>query len=185
MYLIVGLGNPGKEYANTRHNLGFRAIYNLAKTNNITKTIYKDHSLVATGKIAGERVALAQPQTFMNKSGVAVEQLVRDYKVPLDKLIIIYDDLDLPTGKIRIKLKGSSGGHNGIKSIIDHLGTEQFARIKIGIGRPPEGVGVVNYVLEYFTEEEEKVIKDSLKDIIGVIETILSKGFQDAMTKYN
>ncbi len=185
MHLIVGLGNPGEKYANTRHNVGFRAIYSLAKAYTVGDVSFKHKALIAMGKIAGERVLLAQPQTYMNNSGEAVRLLIDYYKIPRKDVIIIYDDLDLPTGKLRLKLKGSSGGHNGLKSVIAHLGIEEFARIRVGIDRPPGGQDVVDYVLECFDSEEEKIIENSMADIVDAVKMIFTDGFQAVMNKYN
>jgi peptidyl-tRNA hydrolase, PTH1 family len=185
MKLIVGLGNPGEKYLLTRHNVGFRAIFSLAKTYNISSTFYRHKSLLAEGDIFGHKLILAQPLIFMNKSGEAVKLLKDFYQLSENDIIIIYDDLDIPPGKIRIKIKGSSGGHNGIKSIIESLNTRDFPRIRIGIGRPPEGIEAINYVLGYFTTEEDKLIEESVKRIQDVVELILKDGFQEAMNKYN
>jgi len=185
MYLIVGLGNPGDDYVETRHNIGFKAIFSLAEAYNIKNTSYKFRALIARGMIKDKPVLLAQPLTYMNKSGEAVGLLVKYYKIPLEKVIVIYDDLDLPTGKLRIKTRGSAGGHKGLRSIINILGTDEIPRIRIGIDRPPEEIAVVDYVLGYFDKEEEIIIKDAMKEVVSAVETILVDGFEEAMNKFN
>lgn len=185
MYLIVGLGNPGEKYANTRHNIGFRAVFSLAKAYHIKKTNYKLKSIIATGLIAGQKVMLAQPQTYMNNSGEAVRLLADYYNIPTDRIIIIYDDLDLPTGKIRIKTKGSDGGHKGLRSVIKHLGTNEIIRIRIGIDHPPDKLEVVDYVLGYFSREEEKLIKRSIEETVAAVKIIFEEGLAVAMSKFN
>ncbi|NLM96044.1 MAG: aminoacyl-tRNA hydrolase, partial [Halanaerobiaceae bacterium] len=139
MFLVVGLGNPGPEYTNTRHNVGCSAIYMLARKIGINSTTARFRAIIGKGSIAEARVILAQPLTYMNNSGEAVKQIVDYYKISIDKIIIISDDMALPTGKIRIKEKGSAGGHNGLKSIFDYLGTQNIPRIRIGIDSPPAG----------------------------------------------
>lgn len=185
MFLIVGLGNPGPKYRMTRHNAGFMAIHKLAEDFNIKANTTKFQSILGQGTIADNKVILAQPITYMNNSGMAVRQLVDYYKIEREKLIIIYDDLDLPPGKIRIKKKGSSGGHNGVSSIIESLGTQEVPRIRIGIGSPPEDFPVIDYVLGHFTAEEIPIIEDTLSKISPIIEEIIENGFQKAMNKYN
>lgn len=185
MHLIVGLGNPGEEYANTRHNVGFRVIHFLAKISGIKATTFKFKAIIGRGCIEDNKVILAQPQTFMNNSGEAVGLLVNYFKIPLDKIIIIHDDLDLPTGKIRIRLNGSSGGHKGLRSIINTLGSEEISRIRIGIGRPTDRVEVIDYVLDYFEPEEEEEITKSISLAAAAVKSILSEGYFTAMNKYN
>src|SRR5690554_1430956 len=185
MYLITGLGNPGDEYVNTRHNVGFRAIHLLSETYNIKNTSYKFRAMVARGKINQRDVMLAQPLTYMNKSGEAVKLLMEGYNIPLQKLIVIYDDLDLPTGGIRIKKKGSAGGHKGLSSIIRMMQTEEITRIRIGIDHPPEDEGVIDYVLGYFNKEEEELIESAMEKVVETVETIFMDGFDEAMNKFN
>ncbi|NLJ84498.1 MAG: aminoacyl-tRNA hydrolase [Halanaerobiaceae bacterium] len=185
MFLIVGLGNPGPRYRLTRHNAGFMAVHKLAEDFNIKANSTKFQAIIGEGHIAGNKVILAQPLTYMNSSGIAVKQIVDYYKIERDKIIIIYDDLDLPPGKLRIKKKGSSGGHNGIASIIESLGTQEIPRIRIGIGSPPEDFSVIDYVLGHFTAEERAIIEETLNRISPVIEEIIQNGYQAAMSKYN
>lgn len=185
MKAVVGLGNPGEKYARTRHNIGFRAVSNLADKFSIKADQLKCHSLLGEGSVGDKKIVLAQPLTYMNNSGKAVWSLVKSYNLSKDDLIIIYDDLDLPLGKMRIKNKGSSGGHNGLKSIINYLDRTDFTRIRIGIGSPPEGVDVVDYVLGYFLDEEDDIIEQTLSDISGAVELIEEKSVEEAMNKYN
>lgn len=185
MYLIVGLGNPGDKYSSTRHNVGFRTIYNLAGDFDITGTRHKLKAILAKGRINDNGVILAQPQTYMNNSGKSVKLIIDYFKIPINKLIVIYDDMDLPTGKIRIKTAGSPGGHNGLRSIINCLGTNKIPRIRVGIGRPPEGMSTINYVLGCFLEDEDKLINEAIKNISEAIPVIIRDGFETAMNKYN
>lgn len=185
MYLIVGLGNPGKKYAATRHNVGFRAICNLAGKNNIKAARIRFKSLMGQGNIAGEKVILAQPQTYMNNSGQAVRLLIDYFKIPLENIIIIYDDLDLSVGKIRIKKKGSAGGHNGLKSIINHLGSNEIPRIRVGIDRPPDYIDVIDYVLGHFSADEEKEINKAMDVVCEAVYLVLTEGYHQAMNKFN
>lgn len=160
MFLIVGLGNPGTEYAATRHNIGFDMVTFLSDQYNIPLRSREEKALVGKGVIEGQKVILAQPQTYMNLSGESVRALMDYYKLDLDELIVIYDDISLPVGQIRIRMKGSAGGHNGIKSIIQHMGTQEFARIKIGVGGKPEGGDLVKHVLGRFSREQDAMFRD-------------------------
>lgn len=182
--LIVGLGNPGKEYARTRHNVGFRAVTAIAEKYNLkSQKSYQCYSLIGEGIIADKDVVVAQPLTYMNKSGKAVAFLINYYKVVLEDVIIIYDDLDLPPGRLRIKTSGSSGGHNGLKSIFNYLDTQKIPRIRIGIGH--SSGDTKSYVLGHFNSEEEKIIKKAIKNVVKAVEVILKDGFQTAMNKFN
>ena len=160
MFLIVGLGNPGTEYAATRHNIGFDMVTFLSDQYNIPLRSREEKALVGKGVIEGQKVILAQPQTYMNLSGESVRALMDYYKLDLDELIVIYDDISLPVGQIRIRMKGSAGGHNGIKSIIQHMGTQEFVRIKIGVGGKPEGGDLVKHVLGRFSREQDAMFRD-------------------------
>lgn len=164
MYLILGLGNPGKEYENTRHNIGFRVIDALADRLKITslKLMHKCQAFVGEAEYAGHKVILAQPNTFMNNSGAAAAQLLHWHKIPIDHLIIIYDDVDLPVGSLRLREKGSAGGHHGIESIISHLHTTEFVRIRVGIGR--EGAEVTEYVLSKIPPAERELLDGSIEN---------------------
>jgi PTH1 family peptidyl-tRNA hydrolase len=191
--LIVGLGNPGRIYAQNRHNIGYRCINHLAKLYSIETNRRQCHSQVGSGDIAHVKVVLAKPVTFVNLSGEAVEPLMRRYKIKATDLIVIYDDLDLPLGKLRLRHGGSAGGHKGIKSIISALGSKDFCRIKVGIGRPANEDGtvitdedaIVNYVLSDFTPQEESVIKPAIAQVAKAIESILTDGITVAMNKFN
>ena len=160
MYLIIGLGNPGTEYAATRHNIGFDMVTYLSDKYRIPLRGKEGRAIVGKGFIEGQKVMLAQPQTYMNLSGESVRALVDFYKLTEEELVIIYDDISLPVGQVRIRPKGSAGGHNGIKSIIQHLGTQEFPRIKIGVGDKPANGDLVKHVLGRFSKEEDARIRD-------------------------
>jgi PTH1 family peptidyl-tRNA hydrolase len=191
--LIVGLGNPGKLYARNRHNVGFRTIDHLAKLYSIVTNRRQCHAQVGGGKIAEVKVVLAKPATFVNQSGEAVVCLVNTYDVPFSDLVVIHDDLDLPLGKIRIRPNGSAGGHKGMNSIISLLGSEEFPRIKIGIGRPMTADGtaisdedkIVDYVLSDFTPREDDIIKAAIVQVAKAVQAILTEGITAAMNKFN
>lgn len=184
--LIVGLGNPGREYANTRHNIGFRCVDALANRHNL---IFDDKkrakAKVASGQIGTQRVVLAKPQTYMNLSGSAVQSLLSFYRIPPARLIVIYDDLDLPVGTLRIRPKGGSGGHRGMADIIQRLGTQDFPRIRVGIGRPDPHIDPAAYVLRPFRDEEEPLIQEAVARVISAVETWLTDGIDRAMNRYN
>lgn len=160
MFLIVGLGNPGTEYAATRHNIGFDMVTYLSDKYRIPMRSKEGKAIVGKGVIEGQKVMLAQPQTYMNLSGESVRALMDYYKLTEEELVIFYDDISLPVGQIRIRAKGSAGGHNGIKNIIQHLGTQEFPRIKIGVGAKPEKGDLVKHVLGRFGKEEDARIRD-------------------------
>ncbi|MFO7814540.1 MAG: aminoacyl-tRNA hydrolase [Halanaerobiales bacterium] len=184
MKLIVGLGNPGQKYAETRHNVGFTAIKRLADHFNIRNVDKDCEALVARGEIEHEKVILAQPLTYMNKSGRAISKLVDKFNISLENLIVIYDDLDLPTGKLRVKSKGSSGGHKGIKSIMENLDSKEINRIRIGIGRPLD-LPVNEYVLREFSDEQQKRVEETFEIIDQVVIDIINNGVSSAMNKFN
>lgn len=185
MYLIVGLGNPGTEYAATRHNIGFDMVTYLSDRYNIPLRSRENKAIVGKGMIGGQKVMLAQPQTYMNLSGESVRALLDYYKMDIDELIIIYDDISLPVGQIRVRPKGSAGGHNGIKSIIQHLRTEEFARIKIGVGAKPEGGDLVKHVLGRFSREEDGIIRDVFALAEEALEALLDGDVAAAMNRVN
>jgi PTH1 family peptidyl-tRNA hydrolase len=185
MYIIIGLGNPDRRYAATRHNIGFDAITRIADEYNIPLDFKKHKAICGKGYIGGEKVVLAQPQTFMNLSGESVRELVDFYKVSNEEIIVIYDDISLEVGQLRLRSKGSAGGHNGIKNIISHLGTEEFARIKIGVGDKPEDWDLADYVLSRFPKEEEPVIREALKRSSEAVKSIITDGMESAMNIYN
>lgn len=185
MKCIVGLGNPGKKYELTKHNVGFWAVDQLSDQWDLPFQKEKWNSLVTEGVVSGEKVMLMKPLTYMNLSGEAVGAAVQFLKLPLEDLLVIYDDMDIPLGQLRLKQKGSAGGHNGIKSIIQHLGTEQWKRIKIGIGRPPEYMSVVDYVLAPFSDTEHKTAADAAIKTVEVVNEWLKNDFLSSMNKYN
>lgn len=185
MYVVVGLGNPGKKYANTRHNIGFDVVDYLASSNNIKLNKIKFKSLYGEGIIGEEKVILLKPQTYMNNSGEALLEIYNFYKVPIENIIVIVDDIDIEFGTLRIKRKGSGGTHNGLKSIIDEIQNQNFPRIKIGIGRPFEGQDLAKHVLSQFTDKERKDINDSIEKAAIAVETIITKGIDEAMNQFN
>ncbi len=185
MYIIIGLGNPTREYEATRHNIGFDAITRLADDNNISLDTKKHKAICGKGMIGGEKVILAKPQTYMNLSGESVRDLIDFYKVTKDEIIVIYDDISLDVGQLRIRTKGSAGGHNGIKNIIAHLGSDEFYRIKIGVGDKPKNWDLADYVLARFPKEEEPAIREALEKVSKACETIIRDGAQVAMNLYN
>ena len=186
MYIIVGLGNPERKYDGTRHNIGFSAITAIADEYNISMDIKKHKAICGKGHIDGQKVILAMPLTYMNLSGESVRELVDYYKIdPEDELIIIYDDINLAPGKLRIREKGSAGGHNGIKSIISNLGTQEFSRIRIGVGEKPKGWDLADYVLGRFSKEEEPTIREALQNTVQACSTILNEDIRTAMNKFN
>jgi len=185
MYIIVGLGNPTKTYDGTRHNIGFSVIDQIAADLGISIDERKHKAKFGRGYIGSEKVILAKPQTYMNLSGESVRALVDYYKVDKDELIIIYDDTSLDAGQIRIRQKGSAGGHNGIKSIISHLGTVEFPRIKVGIGSKPPGFDLADYVLSKFKADEKDVIKEAIISASDAVRLIVTDDINEAMNQYN
>jgi len=191
MKIIVGLGNPGKTYAHSRHNVGFQCLNHFARLHSIHFFHRQCQARVSIGKLGGEKLLLARPGTFMNLSGRSVACLVRKHKTPLTDLLVIYDDLDLPPGKIRLRQSGSSGGHKGISSIISALGSEDFPRIRVGIGRPQgekqsmSEDAIVNYVLSDFSSQEEPIIKPVIARVAEAIDCFLTQGIEAAMNKFN
>ena len=185
MYIIVGLGNPTREYQATRHNIGWDAITRIADDYNIPLNSRKHKAICGTGIIEGEKVLLAQPLTYMNLSGECVRELVDYYKISLHELIVIYDDINLEVGQLRIRKKGSAGGQNGMKNIIQHLGSDDFPRIRIGVGDKPEGWDLADYVLSKFKDDEQSIIREALKNASDACRMIISSGIDAAMNKYN
>jgi PTH1 family peptidyl-tRNA hydrolase len=184
-YLIAGLGNPGLKYVDTRHNVGFEMLDVLAGAAGIRVSKIKFKSLIGEGKISGHSVILAKPQTFMNASGEAIRDIMQYYKIPPDRLIVIFDDVSLDTGRIRIRARGSAGGHTGMKNIIYHLGTEDFPRIRIGIGHPGKEEDLIDYVLDKFPKDEINTLIQTAKQIPEIVDSIISSGVESAMNKYN
>jgi len=185
MFLIIGLGNPGTKYAGTRHNIGWDAVTAIADATGISLNTKECKGITGTGVIDGVKVKLVQPQTFMNNSGECVRALMDFYKVPAEDVLIICDEVSLPTGRLRIRTKGSAGGHNGMKSIIAHIGTSDFARLRIGVGEKPEGWDLADHVLAHFPKEEEPEVREALKNAVAATRCILSDGVEAAMNRYN
>jgi PTH1 family peptidyl-tRNA hydrolase len=185
MKCIVGLGNPGKQYEHTRHNVGFEVIAELSRLFTIPLDQSKHKGLYGIGFYKGEKVLLLKPLTFMNLSGESIRAVTDYYQIAIEDIIVIYDDLDLPVGKMRLRQKGSAGGHNGIKSTIAHLGTQEFNRIRIGIDRPPKGMKVPDYVLGHFLKEEQAVVIDAVKKSAAACDMWLDKPFLQVMNEYN
>lgn len=186
MYIIVGLGNPDRKYIATRHNIGFDAITRICDDYNISLSGKEHKAVVGKGYIGGQKVLVAQPQTYMNLSGESVRELVDYYKIdPEEELIVIYDDIALDVGRLRIRGKGSAGGHNGIKNIIAHLGTNQFKRVRIGVGEKPKGWDLADYVLGRFPKEEEPMIREALSNAAKACELIITEDLNAAMNQYN
>ncbi|MCR4992140.1 MAG: aminoacyl-tRNA hydrolase [Lachnospiraceae bacterium] len=185
MKAIIGLGNPGINYAGTRHNIGFDTVTALADKYNIKIKDKKFNGLVGEGFIEGEKVMLVQPQTFMNLSGECVGLIAGFYKLEPEDIIVICDDINLDTGRLRIRAKGSAGGHNGLKNIIAHLGTETFPRIRIGVGEKTEGWDLADYVLARFSKDDEPIMREAIKNAVGAVETWISDDIGTAMNRYN
>lgn len=186
MWLIVGLGNPGEEYKQTRHNIGFECLNTLADRHGLDFDDKRAKARIAVGNIAGQRVVLAKPFTYMNLSGQAVSGLCSWYKVdPASELLVVYDDLDLAFGALRLREKGGPGTHNGMKSIVNLLGSQNFRRLRMGIGNVPQGWDAAKYVLGRFTKEEQEKLPDFQNRAADAIELILREGFTTAMNRYN
>lgn len=185
LFLIAGLGNPGLRYDNTRHNVGFEVIDLLSQKYNIKVSKVKFKGITGEGSIQGQRVILLKPRTFMNLSGESVREAVSWYKVPLSRLLLIYDDIDIGPGKIRIRPSGTSGSHNGMKSVIYQLQDDQFPRIRIGIGVSPPLMELADYVLGKFTPEERELVNTSILSAAEAAEAFLRDGINSAMNKYN
>lgn len=185
MKWFVGLGNPGRKYARTRHNIGFMAVDHFADKWNLDWKKGPGPMEVAMGRIQNEQVALIKPMTYMNLSGEAVRAFYDYYKCDIDDLIVLYDDLDTEFGRLRLRYKGSSGGHNGIKSLISHLGTESFKRVRIGISRPENGEDVISYVLSDFPKRDREVLANVIDVASDVMEDALELSFDRLMAKYN
>ncbi len=184
-HIIVGLGNPGREYDNTRHNIGFRCVDAIAEAHGLTFARKQSRALIAEGIIADHKVLLVKPQTFMNLSGEAVSSLVTFYKLPLKSLMIISDDMDIPLGTLRIKPGGGAGGQNGLRSIIAHLTTPNFPRMRFGIGRPPGRMDGAAYVLQEFEKADSILIAETMARGVKAMETWLHSGLELAMTRHN
>ncbi len=185
MYIIVGLGNPEPEYAKTRHNMGFDTINKLAKNNNIELNKSKFNAIYGTGMIENEKVILIKPQTYMNNSGESVVQFVKFYKEDLSKLIVIYDDMDTDKGKIRVRAKGGPGSHNGMKSIVYELKSEDFSRIRVGIGKPENEFDRIDFVIGKIPNDEYEILEQGQKLATKAVEYWIKNGIDNTMNKFN
>lgn len=185
MYLIVGLGNPEEEYSKTRHNMGFNTVNKIAKEYNIEMNKNKFDGLYGEGFIENEKIILLKPQTYMNLSGKSIVQVVNFYKIPLENVYVIYDDMDVEPGKIKIRKKGGAGSHNGMKSVIAELNSQDFARIRVGIGTPKFKDDSINYVIGAIPEEEKKVLDEGTTKAKDAMIAILKDGIEIAMNKFN
>ena len=185
MYLIVGLGNPEADYSKTRHNMGFNVINKIAKKYGIEVNKKKFDGLLGDGIIENKKVILLKPQTYMNLSGKSIIQVVNFYKIPLENIIVIYDDIDVDKGLIRIRKKGSSGSHNGVKSVVEELGTEEFKRIRVGIGKPENENDMINYVIGAIDEEDKEKLDDGVEKAKDALIEILKSNIDIAMNKFN
>lgn len=186
MFIIAGLGNPDRQYEGTRHNVGFDVIDRLADKYNIAVDVKKHRALLGKGVIEGQKVILAKPQTYMNLSGESIRSLVDYYKIDGEnELLVIYDDINLGVGQLRIREKGSAGGHNGIKNIIAHLGTQVFPRIRVGVGEKPSRYDLADYVLGHFSRAEKELMDEGYDHAVKAVGMILSGRIGDAMSEYN
>ncbi len=185
MKIIAGLGNPGSEYENTRHNAGFKVIDVLSDRYDIPIKGFENHCLTGKGMIEGEKVFLIKPQTYMNLSGVAVRAMLDYYDKTPGDLIVIYDDIDLSTGRLRVRSKGSAGGHNGIKNIINQLNVSEFDRVRVGVGAKPVGGDLINWVLGHFPAEEIPVMEEAYSKAADAVADIVAGGVEHAMNRYN
>ncbi|OPJ55081.1 aminoacyl-tRNA hydrolase [Alkalithermobacter paradoxus] len=185
MYVVVGLGNPGKEYENTRHNVGFNVIDILGERNNIEIKKIKHKAMIGEGRIGNEKVLLVKPLTYMNLSGESLLEIYKYYKVDNERIIVIYDDIDLDIGKIRIRKKGGPGTHNGMRSIIGKLQFENFPRVRIGVGKPFKGQDLASFVLSRFSKEETHDLNEALNKSALSIESIINESIDTAMNKFN
>ncbi|RDY23598.1 aminoacyl-tRNA hydrolase [Romboutsia maritimum] len=185
MYVIVGLGNPGKQYENTRHNVGFNVIDILSKEYGISVTKIKHKALIGEGRIGNEKVLLVKPQTYMNLSGETLIDIYKYYKVDLNNIVVIYDDIDLDVGKIRIRKKGSGGTHNGMRSIVKCLGSTEFPRVRVGVSKPALGQDLADFVLSRFRKEENDCLEEGLEKAYRAVDSIIKENIDTAMNKYN
>lgn len=186
MYLIAGLGNPGRQYEKTRHNMGFDVIDELIEKNRIPQTGVKFEAMYGKGMVGGKKAIVVKPLSFMNLSGSPIRSMADYFKIdPENEIIVVYDDIDLEPGQIRIRKQGSAGGHNGMKDIISKLGTQKFIRVKVGVGAKPKGWDLADYVLSRFDTTVRKVVDDSIKRASEAVEMILAEGVDAAMNAYN
>ncbi len=185
MYIIAGLGNPGPEYENTRHNVGFHVIDCLAERTGASVTERKHKALCGKAVLGGERVLLLKPQTYMNSSGESLRDAADFYRVPPENIIVVSDDVDLPQGQLRVRLHGSAGGHNGLKSVIAHLGSDSFRRVRVGIGGKPEGWDLADWVLGKLKGHDADVMEEAYQSAADAVTAILTDGGEAAMNRFN
>ena len=185
MYVVVGLGNPGKQYENTRHNVGFNVIDILAKEYGISVSKIKHKALIGEGRVGSEKVLLVKPQTYMNLSGETLIDIYNYYKVDLENIVVIYDDIDLDVGKLRIRKKGSAGTHNGMRSIVKCLGSTEFPRVRVGVSKPMPGQNLADFVLSRFRKEEADDLAMGLEKACNAVDCIIRENLDLAMNKYN
>lgn len=185
MFIIAGLGNPGAQYHLTRHNVGFDAIDYMAAQYRMAGFKAKHGALISEGIIQGRKVMLLKPQNYMNNSGEALRSVMDYYRIDADHIIIVYDDIDLDIGKLRIRQKGSAGTHNGMRSVVMHLNTDEFSRVRIGIGKPPEGMDLAAFVLSRFTNEERTLVNKAVEKAVLALTTFVCASIDVAMAKYN
>jgi PTH1 family peptidyl-tRNA hydrolase len=185
LFVVIGLGNPGKDYTNTRHNVGFNTIDLLAERNDIKINKIKFKSVYGEGLIGGEKVLLVKPQTYMNNSGITALDIYNFYKLPIENIIVVVDDIDIDFGTVKVKRKGSAGSHNGLKSIIFQLQKDDFPRVKIGIGDKRPGQDLANFVLGRFSKEEKQDIEEAIINAAMAVETIIKEDINKAMNKFN
>jgi PTH1 family peptidyl-tRNA hydrolase len=183
--IVVGLGNPGSQYAETRHNVGFWCVDRLAREHSITLERRHKAALIGEGVIGGRSVVLAKPRTYVNRSGEAVSYLLTRYRVTPAELLIVYDEINLPPGKLRLRPRGSAGGHNGIKSVIEALGTQEFPRLRVGVGRPPDGADQIGHVLGAVSPEEREAVDDALERVAQAVSCLLTDGIDTTMNRFN
>jgi PTH1 family peptidyl-tRNA hydrolase len=185
MRLIVGLGNPGPTYATTRHNIGFMAADRLIRVHGLNARSNLNNATIAEGMLAGMPILVAKPMAFMNRSGDPVDEIVRAFGIQCEDMVVIHDDIDLAYDRLKIKEKGGDGGHNGLRSLIDTLGTDQFVRVRMGVGRPEAGIGVVEHVLGEFDHDQRSILERFLSQAAAAVEVILCHGAKEAMTRFN
>jgi PTH1 family peptidyl-tRNA hydrolase len=185
LYVVVGLGNPGKDYTNTRHNIGFNTVDLIGKRNNINLNKIKFNSIYGEGNIGGEKILLVKPQTYMNNSGTSVRDISQYYKIPIENIIVVVDDIDIDFSSVKLRAKGSAGSHNGLKSIINHIQRDDFPRVKVGIGKKYEKQDLADFVLSRFSKDEQIDIDISIITAAEAVESIIKDGIDTAMNKYN
>ncbi len=185
MLIIVGLGNPGRKFASNRHNVGFMCVDHLARRWGVRLAHRRRHAILGQGELEGREVVMAKPRTFVNRSGDAVRYLLSRFGASQEELLIIYDEMDLPLGRIRIRPEGSAAGHNGMKSIISALGTQNFARVRVGVGRPADDQDEVSHVLGAFSKEEANLVREAVDRVAEAVAVLLTDGIQQAMNQFN